>query len=57
MFQWWRDRRYVKAREAGRVAKVQTGIVVVGDREYSGMCKTFVHPGQMVAKGAILGKL
>ncbi len=48
--------RYVRAKKPGTVTKVQRGTVSVGTKEYADLHATFVRPGQVVAKGQVIGK-
>jgi len=47
---------YIRAKKAGRVASVQTGVVVIDSRSYIGIRATLVQPGQLVSKGQPIGK-
>jgi len=56
MFQWWQDRKYVRAKRAGVVDSVTSGRVVVDGLAYDNLTKTHVQPGQTVVKRQVIGK-
>jgi len=56
MFQWWQDRKYVRAKRAGVVDSVTSGRVVVDGLAYDNLTKTHVQPGQVVIKRQVIGK-